>query len=154
MSTNKEKFLSLVTGEDKTLLKDIEKRNRNKAMLRESKRIATMILVKLDKLGWTQKTLSEKMGVSPQQINKIVRGQENLTLDTLLRLQEVLDVQILATTIPSPIASTHTIYTTNQMQAKKPTSSNNIYNTEASKKLPSTIVLPIIIGHHHHKSAS
>jgi hypothetical protein len=34
------------------------------------------------------------MEVSPQQINKIVKGQQNLTLDTMLRLETILDIRI------------------------------------------------------------
>jgi hypothetical protein len=34
--------------------------------------------------------------VSPQHINKIVKGQENLTLETQIKLQTVLDIPILA----------------------------------------------------------
>jgi transcriptional regulator with XRE-family HTH domain len=44
----------------------------------------------------TQKQLAEMMQVSPQQINKWVKGNEKFSLDTLLKLQEVLDVPILA----------------------------------------------------------
>lgn len=36
------------------------------------------------------------MGVTPQQITKIVKGKENLTLDTQIKLQEILDIPILA----------------------------------------------------------
>jgi plasmid maintenance system antidote protein VapI len=36
------------------------------------------------------------MQVSPQQINKWIKGNEKFSLDTLLKLQEVLDIPILA----------------------------------------------------------
>ena len=39
----------------------------------------------------TQKELAEVMKVSPQQINKYIRGTENLTLETLLRISQVLN---------------------------------------------------------------
>jgi len=35
------------------------------------------------------------MNVSPQQINKIVKGQENLTLETITNLEIALGIQII-----------------------------------------------------------
>ncbi len=42
----------------------------------------------------TQKELAEKMAVSPQQINKIAKGTENLTLETISRLEKALSIQL------------------------------------------------------------
>ena len=95
--TNKEKFLELVSKEKTTTLKEIKLRIEKSAMLRESQQIAIKVLMKLDELGWSQKDLAEKMKVSPQQVNKIVRGKENLTLETQVRIQEIMDIPILAT---------------------------------------------------------
>jgi ribosome-binding protein aMBF1 (putative translation factor) len=94
--TNKENFLQLVEKEESTTLEKAEQRQKNRAMLRESQKIASKILAKLDKLEWSQKQLAEKMEVSPQYVNKILRGKENLTLDTLIRLQEILNIPLLA----------------------------------------------------------
>ncbi len=94
--TNREKFMALVTEID---TKTEEKNNwciANKLWLRVSQDIAFDILEKLDDLGWTQKDLAEKMGVSPQYVNKLVKGSENLTLETLVKLQGILDIPILA----------------------------------------------------------
>jgi len=95
--TNKQKFLALVTGEDTTTMEKVRERIKNRAMLRESQKIAINILIKLDELGWSQKKLALKLGVTPQQVNKILRGQENLTLDTQVKLQSILGIPILAT---------------------------------------------------------
>lgn len=94
--TNKEKFLTLVSGEDTKTIEQNTWRIKNRAMLRESQKIALKVLGKLDELGWTQRDLAEKMEVSPQQISKIVSGKENLTIDTQVKLQNVLDIPILA----------------------------------------------------------
>lgn len=94
--TNKEKFLALVSAEnDSTLEKNIE-RVKNRAMLRESQLIAMKVLMKLDELGWSQKELAKRMDVSPQQITKIVSGKENLTIETQIKLQTILDIPLLA----------------------------------------------------------
>ena len=94
--TNKEKFLKLVSEDDTMTLKEVEQRIKNRAMLRESQKIALKVLMKLDKLGWTQKDLASKMEVTPQQITKIVSGKANLTIETQIKLQTILDIPILA----------------------------------------------------------
>lgn len=93
---NKENFLALVSKEDTKTLEKNRWRINNRHWLRESQEIAMKILDKLDELNWSQKDLAEKMGVSPQHINKIVKGSENLTLDTITRLQKILNIPILA----------------------------------------------------------
>ncbi|MBP6871946.1 MAG: helix-turn-helix domain-containing protein [Bacteroidales bacterium] len=94
--TNKEKFMKLVSDEKTDTIARNRERIKNRAMLRESQRIALKVLLKLDELGWTQKDLASKMSVSPQQINKIVSGKENLTIGTQIQLQDILDIPILA----------------------------------------------------------
>ena len=94
--SNMEKFLKLVSEDDTKTLLENQQRIKNRAMLRESQQIALKVLMKLDKLGWTQKDLAAKMEVSPQQITKIVSGKENLTIETQIKLQTILDVPILA----------------------------------------------------------
>lgn len=94
--TNKEKFLQLVSGEDTKTIVEVKQRIKNRAMLRESQQIAIKVLMKLDELGWSQKVLAKKMEVSPQQITKIVRGKENLTIETQIKLQNILNIPVLA----------------------------------------------------------
>lgn len=94
--TNKNKFNQLVSGEDNRTLADVNKRIKNRAMLRESQQIAIKVLMKLDEFGWSQKDLAKAMEVTPQQITKIVSGKENLTIETQIKLQHILDIPVLA----------------------------------------------------------
>ncbi len=94
--TKKEKFLGLVSKEDTGTLERNQQRIRNRAMLRESQQIALKVLMKLDDLGWSQKDLAKAMDVTPQQITKIVSGKENLTIETQIKLQNILDIPVLA----------------------------------------------------------
>lgn len=94
--TNKEKFLQLVSEEDTKTLAEVNKRIKNRAMLRESQQIALKVLLKLDELGWSQKDLAKAMDVTPQHISKIVSGKENLTIETQIKLQNILDIPVLA----------------------------------------------------------
>lgn len=94
--TNKEKFLALVSAENDGTLEKNSDRVKNRAMLRESQLIAMKVLMKLDELGWSQRELAKRMDVSPQQITKIVSGKENLTIETQIKLQTILDIPVLA----------------------------------------------------------
>jgi len=69
-------------------------RRENRDWLRKSKKIAVHILSALDEKGMQQKQLAEAMGVSPQQVSKIVNGKQNLTLETISKLERVLDIQL------------------------------------------------------------
>lgn len=93
----KEKFKALVSKDKTDTISKNKTRIKNRAMLRESQQIALKVLTKLDEPGWSQRRLAREMKVSPQQITKIVRGTENLTLETQIKLQEILDIPILAT---------------------------------------------------------
>lgn len=94
--TNKEKFLQLVSSEDTKTIAEVKKRIKNRAMLRESQQIALKVLLKLDDLGWSKKDLAQNMEVTPQQITKIVSGKENLTIETQVKLQQILGIPVLA----------------------------------------------------------
>jgi transcriptional regulator with XRE-family HTH domain len=94
--TNKEKFLALVSKEDTKTLADVKLRIKNRAMLRESQKIAIKVLIKLDELKWSQKDLATAMGIKPQQVTRILSGKENLTIDTQIKLQNILNIPVLA----------------------------------------------------------
>ena len=92
---NKEKFLKLVS-EDVETEKRIRYREENRLWLRESKGIALKVLLALKERNMTQKDLAGLMRVSPQYVSKLVKGQENLTIDTITKLQDILGIDILA----------------------------------------------------------
>jgi ribosome-binding protein aMBF1 (putative translation factor) len=94
--TPKQKLQSLVSKEKTETLNKNKDRIKNREMLRESQQIAIKVLMKLDELGWAQKDLAREMQVSPQQITKIVSGKENLTIETQIKLQNILKIPILA----------------------------------------------------------
>lgn len=94
--TPKQKLQSLVSKEKTETLKKNQFRIKNREMLRESQQIAMKVLMKLEELGWAQKDLAREMQVSPQQITKIVSGKENLTIETQIKLQNILKIPILA----------------------------------------------------------
>lgn len=63
--------------------------------LKHSTRIALKAKKRLTELGLTQKELAEKMGCSQQYVSLIFKGKENLTLETIAKLEEVLNFDII-----------------------------------------------------------
>lgn len=72
----------------------VEWRKANKDWLRKSSDIALRILDALDDLGWNKARLATEMGVSPQQVSKYVKGEENFKLETLCKLEKVLGIEL------------------------------------------------------------
>ncbi|NJN78818.1 MAG: helix-turn-helix transcriptional regulator [Saprospiraceae bacterium] len=68
-------------------LKEAKWRQENRDWLDMSGRIALKVLRYLRKEKITQKALAEQLGWSPQYLNKILKGSENLTLETICKLQ-------------------------------------------------------------------
>ena len=117
--TNKEKFLQLVSEEDTNTLAEVKERVKNRAMLRESQQIALKVLMKLDDLGWSQRDLANAMKVTPQQITKIVSGKENLTIETQIKLQNTLDIPILASYYESKMSDKDQWVVTTEKRVEK-----------------------------------
>lgn len=78
-----------------TWLEETEQRKANKGWLKHSQKIALLVLRTLRSKKISQKDLAERLGVSPQQVNKWLKGSENFTLDTIFKLEEALDIHIL-----------------------------------------------------------
>lgn len=62
--------------------------------LKKSIKIAIKLNRILRQKGMKQKQLAELLGVSAQQVNKILKGRENLTLDTIERIESVIGVEL------------------------------------------------------------
>lgn len=70
-------------------------REANAGWLRKSGFVALRVMAVLDEKKMTQTDLAEKMGVSRQQISKIVKGHENLTFETIDKLEKALDIKLI-----------------------------------------------------------
>jgi transcriptional regulator with XRE-family HTH domain len=69
-------------------------RKLDKPWLKKSRAIAFKVLDALKSKKMTQVQLAELLEVSPQQVNKIVMGRENLTLDTISKLEDALGISL------------------------------------------------------------
>ena len=96
----KKRLKDLSTFADSKLIEEIKYRNANRKELRTYKRLALEILLKLDEKRMTQKQLAEKLGVSAQYVNKLVKGNEKFGGEILVKLEEVLDMPIFVQNLP------------------------------------------------------
>ena len=78
---------------------EAEYRRENKSWMRYSQRIAMAILNKMEQSHLTQKALAERMGCSQQYVSKILKGRENLSIETLAKIENALSIQLLSTKI-------------------------------------------------------
>lgn len=67
----------------------------NKTWLRYSQRIAMMMLDRMEQLGLTQKSLASRMGCTQQYVSKILKGSENLSIETISKIESALELNIL-----------------------------------------------------------
>jgi len=74
-------------------------RMENKKWLRYSQAIAIMVLDAMEVKGLKQKALAELMGCSQQYVSKILKGRENLSLETITKLEDALKLDILSGTL-------------------------------------------------------
>lgn len=98
---NKEAFQQLVSNQASGWLEKAHWREENQDWIDRSTQIAVLILSKLRenrKLGTSpanQKELAELMATTPQYIHKILKGKENLTLETISKLEMALGTPLI-----------------------------------------------------------
>lgn len=70
-------------------------RKENKSWLRYSQLVAMRMLDQMANEGLTQKALAERLGCSQQYVSKILKGQENLSIETICKIEEALAIELL-----------------------------------------------------------
>jgi transcriptional regulator with XRE-family HTH domain len=97
METNnlKEKMAQLVSKEPSKWVEEAKWRSENRAWLKRSQAVAIKVLFRLDELKMSQKALAESLNVTPQYINKVVKGKENLTLEAIAKLESALSIELM-----------------------------------------------------------
>ncbi len=96
---NKEKLNKFISKEKSNWLDQANFYEANKEWLDKSALIAIKILSTLKSKSITQKELAEGVGVSPQYINKVVKGFENLSLETICKIEKSLGITLVS--VPS-----------------------------------------------------
>jgi ribosome-binding protein aMBF1 (putative translation factor) len=71
---------------------EAEWRRANWSWLQHSQKIAAKVLLQMKQEKLTQKALAERMNCTQQYVSKILKGRENMSLDTLSKLEEALGI--------------------------------------------------------------
>ena len=72
-----------------------EYRLENKRWLRYSQYVAMQMQSKMEENGLNQRNLAERMGCSQQYVSKILKGQENLSIETICKIEDALRIELL-----------------------------------------------------------
>lgn len=67
----------------------------NKEWLRYSQRIAMMMLDRMEEMGLSQKSVAQRMGCSQQYVSRVLKGKENLSIETIYKIEKALELNIL-----------------------------------------------------------
>lgn len=74
---------------------EAEWRQENSSWLRHSQQIAVTVLLKMKEQKLSQKALAERMSCTQQYVSKILKGKENMSLDTITRLENALEISLI-----------------------------------------------------------
>lgn len=103
MAFDLEKLQAIAQPRSQKSIQKEEDWKENKEWLKRSKEVALSVLYYLKCQGLTQAALAERMGVSAPYVAKIMKGNENLTLETICKLEEVLGESLMTITKPYQI---------------------------------------------------
>ena len=69
--------------------------NKREDWVCHSQAIAATMSDRMEELGMTQRVLAEKMNCTQQYVSKDLKGRENLSLETLFKIENALGIKIL-----------------------------------------------------------
>ena len=99
----KDKLKHLTDETSSKWVEEAKEKVANKGVRRKARMIALEVLRILRERGMSQTDLATAMMVSRQQVAKIVKGQENLTLETIDKLEIALGVVLISIGKPEPV---------------------------------------------------
>lgn len=100
MTFNLEKLAGIAKPQSEKENEQARYRKENRDWLRMSQEIALCLHYYLRKAGLTQKELADKMGVSAVYVGKLLKGGENLTLETICKIQKVIGEDLVTVAKP------------------------------------------------------
>ena len=76
-----------------------EEENRRRAKeegwLQYSRKIAIKLALAMKQQNLSRQDVAERMGCSPQYVSRLLKGEENLSLETICKLENALNIAIL-----------------------------------------------------------
>ena len=88
--TMAEEKIDNALGEVKNIME-----NKREDWVCHSQAIAATMSDRMEELGMTQRVLAEKMNCTQQYVSKVLKGRENLSLETLCKIENALCIKIL-----------------------------------------------------------
>ena len=88
--TMAEEKIDNALGEVKNIME-----NKREDWVCHSQAIAATMSDRMEELGMTQRVLAEKMNCTQQYVSKVLKGRENLSLETLCNIENALGIKIL-----------------------------------------------------------
>ena len=86
------KYKSDTTGK---WCEEAEYRRRNSRWLLYSAMISLRVRARMEEVGMTQVVLAKKLDCTQQHISMLLKGKNNMTLETIAKLEEALDFDII-----------------------------------------------------------
>ena len=96
MSFNVEKLKQVAEPVSSDALREAEFRRENRDWLRKSAKLALAVRREMRLRNMSQQELAKKMRVSPQYVGRVLKGKENLTLETVCNIERALGVELIA----------------------------------------------------------
>ncbi len=88
----------IVSSKPSKWIEKAKQREANSEWINKSVKIAIHILHEIEALkssqSMSQRVLAKRLGVSPQYVNKILKGQENLSLETICKIEKALNITL------------------------------------------------------------
>lgn len=94
--SNIDKLYEIAVKASDNWIEIAEKLEQDQTWLDKSAKIAISVLSALKDLKMSKQELADKMGVKAQYISRIVKGTENLTLETISKLEKALGKDLMS----------------------------------------------------------
>lgn len=137
MAFNLDKLSAMAKSRSEEAKQITQKRKENREWLRMSQDIALSLHYYLRKMSMTQKELAEKMGVSPAYVGKLLKGQENLTLESICNIHKAISQDLVSVCRPYEYNG---VFTISSVVEFKDTKKSDVYS---SKQSVSTEYFPV-----------
>lgn len=99
----RKKLSKLISNKKSGWLEEAQYDQANRNWLKHSQRIALKVLCALKEQKVSQVELAKRIGVTPQQVNKLVKGSENMTLETISKLEQALGIELIGQKVDSMV---------------------------------------------------
>ena len=74
---------------------EVKMQQETKEWVRYSQGIAAVMSKRMAELNLTQKMLAEKMGCTQQYISSVLKGEKNMSLETICKIENALGIEII-----------------------------------------------------------